>query len=193
MVGPRDDEPRASGGRGGHSAARAHVTLLLLLGTVLAPLVAAGLRSVLWALFGSAGLALAAIGVWWALAHSGVVRVAAAILSVATPVAVLALYATAGLLGPALLSLGLLILAVIAARWALAPAPTTGEQVAEAPHHPWVLVNRLSGGGKVDRFALVDKARNAGCRVRELDRDQDVTTLARQAVADGAEIGRAHV
>ncbi|CAD55511.1 diacylglycerol kinase-like protein [Streptomyces coelicolor] len=188
MVGPRDDEPRASGGRGGHSAARAHVTLLLLLGTVLAPLVAAGLRSVLWALFGSAGLALAAIGVWWALAHSGVVRVAAAILSVATPVAVLALYATAGLLGPALLSLGLLILAVIAARWALAPAPTTGEQVAEAPHHPWVLVNRLSGGGKVDRFALVDKARNAGCRVRELDRDQDVTTLARQAVADGADL-----
>ncbi|WKX17207.1 MULTISPECIES: diacylglycerol kinase family protein [unclassified Streptomyces] len=149
---------------------------------------ATGLRSVLWALFGSAGLALAAIGVWWALAHSGVVRVAGALLSVATPVAVLALYATAGMLGPALLSLGLLALALIAARWTLAPAFTTGEQVAAAPDRPWVLVNRRSGGGKADRFALVDKARNAGCRVHVLDRDQDVTTLARQAIADGADL-----
>jgi len=42
-----------------------------LLGSVLVALVAAGLRSVLWALAGVAGLALVAAGVWWVLAHTG--------------------------------------------------------------------------------------------------------------------------
>jgi len=107
---------------------------------------------------------------------------------VAAPVTVLALYAAADLLGPALLSSGLLVLAVVAARWALAPAPTASEEAAATPHHPWVLMNRRSGGGKVDRFGPVDKARAAGCRVRVLDPGQDVTALARQAVADGADL-----
>lgn len=187
----RGDEPsasRAAGGRGDHSAAYARIAVLLLIGGVLAPLIAAGLRSVLWALVGIGGLALAAVGVWWALSHTGVVRIVGTALSVAVPVTVLALYATADLLGPALLSLGLLVLAVVAARWALAPAPTTSEQAAVAPNHPWVLMNRRSGGGKVDRFRLVDKARAAGCHVHVLHPGEDVTALARQATADGADL-----
>ncbi|WP_329135320.1 diacylglycerol/lipid kinase family protein [Streptomyces sp. NBC_00670] len=196
-MGSRGDGPRArrasgtsgaSGGPGDHGAARARLALLLLLGAVLVPLTAAGLRSVLWALTGIAGLALAAVGVWWALAHTGPVRVAGAVLSVAAPAAVLALCATAGLLGPALLSAGLLALAVVAARWALAPAPAPGEQAVPAPRRPWVLMNPRSGGGKVERFALVDRARAAGCRVHVLAPGQDVTALARQAVADGADL-----
>ncbi|TWF89606.1 diacylglycerol kinase family enzyme [Streptomyces capillispiralis] len=190
-VGSRGDEPsapRAAGGRGGHGAAYARVAMVLLLGGVLTPLAAAGLRSVLWVLVGVAGLALTAVGVWWALAHTGVARIVGTALSVAAPVTVLALYAATELLGPALLSFGLLVLAVVAARWALAPAPTTSEEAAAAPHHPWVLMNRRSGGGKVDRFRLVDRARAAGCRVHVLGPGQDVTALARQAVADGADL-----
>nr|WP_244376231.1 diacylglycerol kinase family protein [Streptomyces ficellus] len=162
--------------------------MLLLLGGVLAPLIAAGLRSVLWVLVGVAGLAVAAVGVWWALAHTGPVRIAGTVLAVAAPLTVLALYATADLLGPALLSLGLLVLAVITARSALAPAPTTSGQAAAAPRRPWVLMNRRSGGGKVDRFHLVEKARAAGCRVHVLEPGQDVTALARRAVSDGADL-----
>lgn len=173
-------------GEGGTALAR--VSLLALLACVLVPLVAAGLRSVVWALIGIAGFTLAAVGVWWALAHTGVARIVGTVLSVAAPVTVLALYVAADLLGPALLSSGLLVLAVVAARWALAPAPTASEEAEVAPRHPWVLMNRRSGGGKVDRFRLVDKARAAGCRVHVLDTGQDVTALARQAVADGVDL-----
>ncbi|GAA2392274.1 diacylglycerol/lipid kinase family protein [Streptomyces coeruleofuscus] len=166
--------------------------MLALLASIVVPLVAAGLRSVLWALAGIAGLALAAVGVWWTLAHTGVLRALGAALSVAAPVAVLALYATFGMLGPALLSLGLWLLAVTAARTVLAPGHTAATQQAfvEAPRTPWILMNPRSGGGKVDRFHLVEKARTAGCRVALLDADQhqDVTELARQAVAEGADL-----
>lgn len=162
--------------------------MVLLLGGVLTPLVAAGLRGVLWALVGIAGLALAAAGVWWALAYTGTVRIIGTALSMAAPATVLTLYATAGLLGPALLSAGLLVLAVVAARLALAPAPTPTQEISAAPHHPWVLMNRQSGGGKVDRFRLADKSRAAGCRVHVLVPGQDVTVLARQAIADGADL-----
>ncbi|MFI6935533.1 diacylglycerol/lipid kinase family protein [Streptomyces sp. NPDC050287] len=155
------------------------------------PLVTAGLRSALWALAGIGGLALAAVGVWWALAHTGALRALGAALSVIAPVAVLALYASFGMLGPALLSLGLWLLAVMAARTAVAPAGRTASgQAVGAPHAPWVLMNPRSGDGKVGRFDLVERARAAGCRVVLLDvgRHQDVTELARQAVAEGADL-----
>ncbi|UUU33793.1 diacylglycerol kinase [Streptomyces sp. CA-210063] len=173
------------------------MALLALLGSILVPLVAAGLRSVLWALAGIAGLALAAVGAWWAVAHTGVPRALGAALSLAAPVAVLALYATFGMLGPALLSLALWLLAVTAARTALSPGHTASEKsgrpgpaVAEAPRTPWILMNPRSGGGKVDRFHLVEKARAAGCRVALLDagRHQDVAELARRAVTEGADL-----
>ncbi|MFD8535138.1 diacylglycerol/lipid kinase family protein [Streptomyces rubrogriseus] len=179
---------RATDGRGGHSAALARVAVLLLLGGVLTPLVVSGLRSVLWVLVGVGGLALTAVGVWWVLAQTGPLRIVGTVLSVAAPVTVLALYAATGLLGPALLSLGLLVLAVVAARWALAPAPTASKEAAATPRRPWVLMNRRSGGGTVDRFHLVDKARGAGCRVHVLDPGENATTLARQAVVDGADL-----
>ncbi|MGW7053549.1 diacylglycerol/lipid kinase family protein [Streptomyces sp. NPDC054887] len=171
------------------SAGRARLAVLALLGSLLVPLIVAGLRSVLWVLVGIAGLALAAVGVWWALAHTGVLRALGAALSVAAPITVLALYAAFGMLWPALVSLVLWALAVTTARTALPPGHTAHEQaVTRAPHAPWVLMNPRSGGGKVDRFGLVDKARAAGCRVALLDGSQDVVELARQAVAEGADL-----
>ncbi|MFD8525214.1 diacylglycerol/lipid kinase family protein [Streptomyces capillispiralis] len=173
-------------------AGRARLAVLALLGSILVPLVTAGLRSVLWALAGIAGLALAAVGVWWTLAHTGALRALGAALSVVAPVTVLVLYASSGMLGPALLSLGLWLLALTAARTALTPGHTapSHKAFAEAPRSPWVLMNPRSGGGKVDRFDLVEKARAAGCRVVLLDagRHQNVTELARQAVAEGADL-----
>ncbi|WP_415924845.1 diacylglycerol/lipid kinase family protein [Streptomyces sp. AK04-3B] len=189
------DRPGAPGsgtvraGGPGSGAGWARLALLALLGSILVPLVAAGLRSALWVLVGVAGLALAAVGVWWALAHTGVVRGVGAALSVAAPVAVLALYATFGLLGPALLSLALWVLALAAARTSSARGRTARErEVAEAPRAPWILMNPRSGGGKVGRFHLVAKARDAGCRVVLLEGRQDVAELARRAVAEGADL-----
>ncbi|MFD8228167.1 diacylglycerol/lipid kinase family protein [Streptomyces massasporeus] len=171
------------------SPGRARLAVLALLGSILVPLVTAGLRSVLWVLAGIAALALAAIGVWWILAHTGVVRVLGLVLAVAAPSAVLALYAAAGMLWAACVSLALWGLALATARSALPSGRTASEQTAtKAPRHPWVLMNPRSGGGKVGRFDLVDKARAAGCHVTLLDGTQDVTELARQAVADGADL-----
>jgi diacylglycerol kinase family enzyme len=183
------NSPRTAGTSRQRGAGWARLALLALLAAVLVPLVTAGLRSVLWALVGLAGLALAVAGVWWALAHTGVTRVIGVALSLAAPAAVLALYAAAGMLWPALLALALWALAATTARAALAPAPgASGQLVAEPARHPWILMNPRSGGGKVGRFHLVEKAREAGCRVTLLEGVQDVSELARRAVAEGADL-----
>ncbi|MFE2097566.1 diacylglycerol kinase family protein [Streptomyces sp. PTD9-10] len=172
----------------------ARAALLALLGSVAVPLVVAGLKSVLWVLVGVAGLVLTAAGVWWALAHTGVVRAVGTLLSVAAPLAVLALYATHDLLWAACLSLGLWVLAVVAARMALTPAGASPRHrdrgPVEPPRHPWVLMNPNSGGGKVARCHLAERARAAGAEVFLLDpaHHQDVAELARRAVADGADL-----
>lgn len=51
-------------------------------------------------------------------------------------------------------------------------------------------MNPRSGGGKVGRFHLVDKARRLGAEVVVLDPDhpQDIAALARRAVAGGADL-----
>lgn len=179
--------PHRSGGVRTGSVLRARLALLALLGSVLVPLLVAGLRSVLWALVGIAGLALAAVGVWWTLAHTGALRVLGLVLSVAAPLTVLSLYSASGMLGPACLSLALWMLAVISARTALAPPSAATERV-EAPHDPWIVMNPRSGGGKVERFGLVEKARAAGARVVLLDGHQDVAGLAQQALTEGADL-----
>jgi diacylglycerol kinase family enzyme len=185
-----NDNPRE--GRSGTpqgSTGRARLAVLVLLGSILVPLVTAGLRSVLWVLVGLAGSALAAIGVWWALAHTGAVKALGVVLSVGAPVTVLALYATSGMLWAACLSLALWVLAVALARTALAPGPSVVEQpVTKAPQQPWILMNPRSGGGKVGRFRLVEKARAAHCRVCLLDGHQDVAALAQRAVDEGADL-----
>ncbi|MGW9399073.1 diacylglycerol/lipid kinase family protein [Streptomyces sp. NPDC055642] len=168
--------------------ARARLALLALAAAVLVPLVAAGLRGVLWALLGLAGLALAAVGLWWTLARHGVVRILGAGLCVAAPLTVLALYAAGGMLGPAVLSLALWALAAGAARSAVAPA-LTGPVSAPPPAHPWALMNPRSGGGKVERFRLAERARAADVRVVLLGAGhQDVAGLAEDAVRDGADL-----
>ncbi|MGW5615278.1 diacylglycerol/lipid kinase family protein [Streptomyces sp. NPDC003877] len=182
---------RTSGSVRPGAAGWARLAVLALTASAAVPLVVAGLRSVLWLLLGVAGVALAAAGVWWALARTGPARAAGLLLSVAAPAAVLALYAAAGMLGPALVSLALWGAAVAAARIALTPG--TGAAATEydaAPaHHPWILMNPRSGGGKVRRFDLAVRARAAGARVVLLGSGhQDVSALARQAVAEGADL-----
>ncbi|MEU3844365.1 diacylglycerol kinase family protein [Streptomyces sp. NPDC028635] len=158
------------------------------------PLVVAGLRSALWILLGLAGLALTSIGVWWTLAHRGVVRGLGVALAVAAPVTVLSLYAAHDMLGPAVLSAALLLFALAAARNALTPSPARARSVAAdapttAPQRPWILMNPRSGGGKVGRFHLIDRALAAGASVTLLDPGrQDVAALARRAVAEGADL-----
>lgn len=152
----------------------------------------AGLGSLLLMGAGWAGLALTAAGGWWMLTHTGWIRGLALFLVVAAPLAVLVLYAAAGLLWVVLVSLGLWALAVSAGRAALVEdtSPSMPERSVIRAERPFLIMNPLSGGGKVEKFHLAERARALGAEVVVLDpaRRQDVAELARRAVQGGADL-----
>jgi diacylglycerol kinase family enzyme len=132
-------------------------------------------------------------GGYWFLAHRGVLRWLALGLVVLTPIAVLVVFALNHLIWVALASIALMLLAAAAARRALAPAPgAMGMPVREAPppKRAFLIMNPKSGGGKVAKFGLKEKAEALGAQVALLDGPGtvDVAALARQAVADGADL-----
>ncbi|MFE1175429.1 diacylglycerol/lipid kinase family protein [Streptomyces sp. NPDC058773] len=171
----------------------ARLALVAGVAAVLVLLVFAGLRSIALVGVGLAGLAATAAGLWWVLAHTGVIRGLAFVLAAATPIAVLVLYAIAGLLWVVLVSLALWTVAVFTGRTALAQGTGQAhvpERPATPPEHAFLIMNPRSGGGKVGAFHLVERARALGAEVVELDpaQPQDVAELARRAVDDGADL-----
>ncbi|MFD7120351.1 diacylglycerol kinase family protein [Streptomyces sp. NPDC059922] len=189
-----NDKSGLIGGRLDRVDRRWAARLALVAGTaaLLVLLVSAGLRSVALVGVGLAGLAVTAAAVWWVLARTGVVRALALVLATGAPVAVLVFYAVAGVLWVVLVSLALWTLAVSAGRTALAEPgpPRTPERRVDPPRRPFLIMNPRSGGGKVERFRLVDRARALGAEVVVLDpaHPQDVAELARRAVDDGADL-----
>jgi diacylglycerol kinase family enzyme len=160
----------------------------------LVPLLAIGFKgSLAVAVTGVVGLALTAAGVWWALTNKGLIRWLAIALAVLAPLVVLVLYTSRGLLWVVLVALGLLALAVAAGRAALgrdAIPEKMREHDAPPPRRPYLVMNPRSGGGKVTRFGLKDKAEALGATVALLEGPGtvDVGELARAAVANGADL-----
>ncbi len=92
-----------------------------------------------------------------------------------------------------LVSLALWGLAVWSGRYALRGTgghTPVRERRLPPPRTPVLIMNPRSGGGKVGRFRLREKAERLGARVVLLEPGQqtDVTGLARRAVADGADL-----
>jgi diacylglycerol kinase family enzyme len=172
----------------------ARLALVAAAAAVLVPLAAIGLRaSVAVTVTGVVGLALSLAGLWWALTHKGLVRWLGVAVAVAAPLVVLILYTSRGLLWVVLVAIGLLVVAVVAGRAALvadAIPERMREYDAPPPRRPFLIMNPRSGGGKVGRFALKDKAEALGATVALLEGPGpvDVGALARQAVADGADL-----
>ena len=172
----------------------ARLALVAAAAAVLVAPVVAGLRqSLALVLVGLVGLALTMAGVWWALTNKGLVRGLAVALAVAAPLTVLVLYTRARLTWVVLVALGLLALAVAAGRAALrrdAIPERMQEYDVAPPRRPFLIMNPRSGGGKVTRFGLKDKAEALGATVALLEGPQvvDVGELARRAVADGADL-----
>ncbi|MEU6366770.1 diacylglycerol kinase family protein [Streptomyces sp. NPDC046931] len=158
------------------------------------PLVQGGVRGLLLLAAGLAGLAVTVAALWWVLSRRGPARAAAALLAAATPAAVIALFVQVHLLWVIGLSGALWAVAVWSGRYALRSTGLRPARVKEyrtpPPKHPFLLLNPRSGGGKVEKFALREKAERLGARVVLLDpeRQQDVAALARQAVAEGADL-----
>lgn len=160
---------------------------------VVTPLVYGGLRGLLLLVCGIAGLGLSAAAVWWTLTLRGPLRWGSALIAVCVPAAVLTLFA-ATLFWVLPVSLVLWGLAVWCGRFALRGTGGERARVRERrlppPRRPVLIMNPRSGGGKVGRFRLREKAERMGARVVLLDPNErhDVTALARAAVADGADL-----
>jgi diacylglycerol kinase family enzyme len=172
----------------------ARLALVAAAAAVLVPPVVAGLRQSLGlVLVGLAGLALTLAGAWWALTNKGPARWLAVAVAVLAPLCVLVLYTSRGLLWVVLVAFGLLALAVAAGRAALrrdAIPERMQEYDVAPPRRPYLIMNPRSGGGKVTRFRLKDKAEALGATVAVLEGPGtvDVGELARRAVADGADL-----
>lgn len=187
----RTPQAQSSNGRAQVWLARSAVGAAFLAVAVLVAF--AGLRSLSMVLVGAVGAGTFVAAAYWFLARRGVLRWAAGVVAAAAPVVVLVLYVRAHLLWVALLSLCLALLARIAAHAALIVSrrdPTMPTYPARPAKHPFLVMNPRSGGGKVARFGLKEKAEALGAEVVLLDGPAvvDVSALARDAVARGADL-----
>ena len=153
----------------------------------------AELRGLAMIAIGVVGAALVVASAYTFLAHRGLLRWIAAAVAVLTPVATLVLFALHSLIWVAVVSVALMVLAAGAGRRALSPAaadPGMPAREVPAPKHAFLIMNPRSGGGKVTKFGLKDKAEALGAQVALLEGPGtvDVAALARQAVADGSDL-----
>ncbi|GGS97006.1 hypothetical protein GCM10010222_43420 [Streptomyces tanashiensis] len=171
----------------------ARLAVLAAVGSLVVLLLALGDGGLEVVLAGLLGIVLCAVGLWWFVAHRGAVRLLGALLAVAAPVGVVVLYAYDGLWLTALLLVLCWGVALACARAALrrsSPERSTRAVAAPRPERAVLIMNPKSGGGKVGRFGLVERAEELGARVILLDPSApaDVAELARGAVADGADL-----
>ncbi len=158
---------------------------------VLTPLIFAGLKSVALLAVGVVGLGVVLAGLWWALTHRGLLRAVGAVVAAAALVAVVAIYVDHHFFWIVVLAVGLWLLAGVTARVALRGSDARmREHEVAPPGRAFIIMNPWSGGGKVGRFDLAERARAMGAQVVVLEGPGhvDVAALARDAVASGADL-----
>ena len=171
----------------------ARASFALMLAAVVLVLAVAGWRSLSLVAFAAVGVCAVLAGGYWFLANRGVLRWVALVLVVAAPVVILVAFAWHHLVWVAVVAVALMVAAAGTARAALG---TDGQEAAmpavpaARPRRPFLIMNPRSGGGKVTRFGLQDKAEELGAEVALLQGPGtvDVAALARKAVADGADL-----
>ena len=171
----------------------ARASFALMLAAVVLVLAVAGWHSLTLMAFAAIGVCAVLAGGYWFLANRGVRRWIALALVVAAPVLILVAFTRASLLWVAMVAVALMVAAAGTARTALG---TGGQDAAmpavpaARPRRPFLIMNPRSGGGKVTRFGLKDKAEQLGAQVALLQGPGtvDVAALARKAVADGADL-----
>jgi diacylglycerol kinase family enzyme len=164
--------------------------LMTAAAALVTPLVIAGVLSLVLLVIAVAGFAIVAAGLWWLLSHRGLVRVAGGFVIVIAVFGVAVIFALADFWWIVAVTVALWLVFGALARIALRGS---GAQMAEfhaAPaYRPLLIMNPRSGGGKVARFGLKGKAEALGARVVMLGAgDSDVVALARDAVAEGADL-----
>jgi diacylglycerol kinase family enzyme len=171
----------------------ARISFVLMLAAVVLVLAVAGWGSPALLVLAVVGVCAVLAGGYWFLANRGVLRWLALVLMIAAPVLILVAFAWQHLVWVAVVAVVLMMAAAAAARTALS---TGGQNTAmptvpaPRPRRPFVIMNPRSGGGKVAKFGLKEKAENLGAEVALLEGPGtvDVAALARKAVADGADL-----
>jgi len=171
------------------------LALVALLAAVAAGVVAVTQGAIGRLAVAAIALVAAVVGGWYVIASRGVARLAGGLLAAAAVLAVIVLLVTSFRNGVALeLALVLVGVSVVAAKYALeGPADDTAGASAtttdvERARHPVLIMNPWSGGGKVDRFKLVDECKRRGIEPVVLERGDDLLQLANDAVARGADV-----
>jgi diacylglycerol kinase family enzyme len=154
----------------------------------------AGLKSLAMLAVGLAGAAVSLAAAFLFLSRRGIWRWLSLAVFVLAPIAVIVIYAFRDLLWVAVVAAAAWLGAGVAARLALAGDVTDWrmpEYPAQPPaRHPYLIMNPKSGGGKVGKFDLVRKAEDLGAEVFLIGGPEpvDIAEVARQAVADGADL-----
>jgi len=155
----------------------------------------AGLWSIAMLAVGLGGAVLSAAAAFLFLSQRGLRRWLSLAAFVLAPVAVIAVYAYAGLLWVAAASAAAWVLAGATARLAVAEGDRAGGHMPERPAapaavHPYLIMNPRSGGGKVEKFDLKRKAERLGAEVFLMAGPEptDVARVAQEAVAAGADL-----
>lgn len=163
-----------------------------LVAAIIVIVAAEGFAGLTLTVVGVVGAAVVLAGGYWFIAKRGLPRWVGLAVAVAAIVVVIIVYFRQDVVVVALVSLALLVVGGAAARAALRPdarlwMPTTPARPAK---QPFIVMNPRSGGGKVVRFGLKNKAEALGARVTLLEGPGyvDVAGLVRQAVADGADL-----
>ena len=146
-------------------------------------------------------LGVTVIAAWYILSRRGVTRALAGVVAgLALLVFTVVVIASESII-VLVVGLALAAVSVGAARYALSPASavSAAERAPNAQHpvllerapkaqHPVLLMNLKSGGGKAERFRLVDLCRQRGIEPVVLHPGDDLRQLARDAVARGADL-----
>jgi Diacylglycerol kinase catalytic domain len=170
------------------------IVALVAVVAVLAIAVAGLVRRPLVLLVAIACLGVAIAAASYAVTRSGMRRLLAVVVAVLALVAPLVLVVAYGRLLQLLLLIALVAITGAATRYGLGrdlrslkSGPTPGAAIGPATR-PVLLLNPKSGGGKVERFHLVEEARRRGIEPIVLAPGDDLRRLAEQAVARGADV-----
>ncbi len=170
------------------------IALLALIATLVLALVAAvgNWEGVLIALV---GLLVAVVGGWYAVSRRGAARSAAVVVVLVGVALLIAGFVVADFnVARAVSIVVLAAISVGSARFALHRSPRALKAVAAArtsvppAKQPVLIMNPKSGGGKAEKFHLVDECRRRGIEPIVLKLGDDLLQLAENAIARGADV-----
>jgi diacylglycerol kinase family enzyme len=142
---------------------------------------------------GLIGIALLTAGAWWFVTEVGLVKPIAGVIGVVGVLLVLvalaqALSKTEHIVLRLVAVIAVVSLMIYLANFALKrPVPDSSVRVKARPSKPVLLCNPWSGGGKVEKFGLIQLADELGIETVLLDRGLDLEQLTLDAVARGAD------